>query len=101
MSGQQYNFFAKMVSSHCNDTSVIFLQVFLAKGNVPAESYNVFIDILLLTIRDEIAACAEKAYEKIAFQEASRMLFFTSLGDMKEYGEKVRTTSNNHTLCEM
>lgn len=63
-------------------------KVFLAKGNVPAESYNTFIDILLLTIRDEIATCVEKAYEKLAFQEASRMLFFTALGDMKTYGVK-------------
>ena len=29
----------------------LLLQVFLARGNVPAESYNFFIDILLNTIR--------------------------------------------------
>ena len=64
-------------------------QVFLAKGNVPAESYNFFIDILLLTIRDEIAACVDKAYERIAFNEAARMLFFSKPQEMKAYGEKV------------
>ena len=52
-------------------------KVFLARGNVPAESYNFFIDILLDTIRDEIAGCIEKAYEKIAFSEAARMLFLS------------------------
>jgi len=30
------------------------------KGNVPAESYNFFFDILLKTVRNEIASCLEK-----------------------------------------
>lgn len=64
-------------------------KVFLAKGNVPAESYNFFIDILLNTIRDEISTCIEKAYEKIAFQEAARMLFFESQKPMKEHAAKL------------
>merc|ERR1711874_290655 len=37
-------------------------KVLLAKGNVPAENFTFFIDILLCTIRDEIASCLEKAY---------------------------------------
>ncbi|KAJ8046009.1 26S proteasome non-ATPase regulatory subunit 8 [Holothuria leucospilota] len=63
-------------------------KVFLAKGNVPAESYNFFIDILLLTIRDEIAGCAEKAYDKIAFNEAARILFFSKPQELNTYAEK-------------
>ena len=34
--------------------------VLLAKGNGPAESYNFFIDILMDTVRNEIASCLEK-----------------------------------------
>jgi len=64
------------------------VQIFLAKGNVPAESYNFFIDILLDTIRSEIAACLEKAYEKISLNEAARMLNFSNQ-TIKEYGVKV------------
>ncbi|ELU07645.1 hypothetical protein CAPTEDRAFT_162401 [Capitella teleta] len=60
-------------------------KVFLARGNVPADSYNFFIDILLDTIREEIAGCLEKAYEKIAISEAARMLFFDSEKPMREY----------------
>ncbi|KAK3092286.1 hypothetical protein FSP39_000771 [Pinctada imbricata] len=60
-------------------------KVFLAKGNVPAENYNFFIDILLNTIRNEIASCIEKAYDRIALNEASRMLFFESVKPMKDY----------------
>lgn len=63
-------------------------KVFLAKGNVPAESYNFFIDILLLTIRDEIAGCAEKAYDKIALNEAARILFFSKPQELNTYAEK-------------
>ncbi|XP_056663949.1 26S proteasome non-ATPase regulatory subunit 8-like [Monodelphis domestica] len=63
-------------------------KVFLAKGNIPAESYTFFIDILLDTIRDEIAGCIEKAYEKILFAEATRILFFTNPKKMTEYAKK-------------
>lgn len=63
-------------------------KVFLAKGNIPAESYTFFIDILLDTIRDEIAGCIEKAYEKILFSEATRVLFFDTPKKMTEYAKK-------------
>ncbi|XP_059171363.1 26S proteasome non-ATPase regulatory subunit 8-like [Physella acuta] len=60
-------------------------KVFLARGNVPADNYNFFIDILLNTIRDEIAGCIEKAYNRIGLNEAARMLFFEAQKPMKEY----------------
>ncbi|EDM07844.1 proteasome (prosome, macropain) 26S subunit, non-ATPase, 8, isoform CRA_c [Rattus norvegicus] len=63
-------------------------KVFLAKGNIPAESYTFFIDILLDTIRDEIAGCIEKAYEKILFAEATRILFFSTPKKMTDYAKK-------------
>merc|ERR1712038_1312278 len=63
-------------------------KVFLARGNVPAESYNFFIDILLNTIRDEIAGCLEKAYLKINLSEAARMLFFENQKPLKAYVEE-------------
>ncbi|KAG9348378.1 hypothetical protein JZ751_002113 [Albula glossodonta] len=63
-------------------------KVFLARGNIPAESYTFFIDILLDTIRDEIAGCIEKAYEQIQFNEAMRVLFFSSTKKMTDYAKK-------------
>ena len=39
--------------------------------------------------RDEIASCIEKAYEKIKFGEAARMLFF-KVKLMEDYSEEVR-----------
>lgn len=42
--------------------------------------------------RDEIAACAEKAYCCISFSEAARILYFDSEKDMKSFAEKVRSS---------
>ena len=52
----------------------LLLQVLMMKDNVPAESYKFFIDKLLETIRDEIASCMEKAYERISLAECAKML---------------------------
>ncbi|NXX15946.1 PSMD8 ATPase, partial [Podargus strigoides] len=38
--------------------------------------------------RDEIAGCLEKAYEKILFSEAARVLFFPNAKKMAEYAKK-------------
>lgn len=76
-----------------------YFQIFLAKDNVPADSYNFFIDILLDTIRGEIAACMEKAYDKVTLNEAARMLHLSSLPAIKEYGEKVCNITYQH--CAM
>ena len=59
-------------------------KVFLSKGSVPAESYTFFIDILLDTIRDEIAGCIEKTFDQISVNEAARLLFFN---DAKQFGD--------------
>ena len=49
-------------------------KVLMMKDNVPAESYAFFIDMLLRTIRDEIASCVEKAYESVSVKECAKML---------------------------
>lgn len=61
-------------------------KIFLAKGNVPTRNYNFFMDILLETIRGEIAVCMEKAYEKISLKDAARMLYLPSPEHAKNYG---------------
>lgn len=63
-------------------------KIFLAKGNVPAASYNFFIDILLNTVRDEIGACMESAYDKISLKDASRMLNLNSEKETLAFGTK-------------
>ncbi|UYV74881.1 PSMD8 [Cordylochernes scorpioides] len=63
-------------------------KVFLSRGNVPADSYNFFLDILLDTVRADIAACMEKAYHHIAIPEAARMLFLQNPAKVKEIAQK-------------
>lgn len=62
-------------------------KVFLSKGNVPAESYNYFIDVLLKTIRAEIAVCIESAYEKLSVEQAARILFLSSANEVLEFAK--------------
>jgi len=76
-------------------------KVFLSKGNVPAESYNFFLDSLLNTIRAEIAACIEVAYEKVTVQEAARMLYLSSVAEISSFiqaHQKNWQTVGNHLL---
>ncbi|KAL3285311.1 hypothetical protein HHI36_019420 [Cryptolaemus montrouzieri] len=63
-------------------------KIFLAKGNVPAKSYNFFMDILLDTIRNEIANCVEKAYEKISLKMTARMLYLSNEETARSFGVK-------------
>jgi len=51
-------------------------KVFISKDEVPAPTYTPFIEILLNTIREEIANCIETAYETISLNETARMLYF-------------------------
>lgn len=46
-------------------------------------------DILLDTIRGEIAVCLEKAYEKISLNEATRMLYLANVQAIRDYAAKV------------
>lgn len=59
---------------------------------MPAESYTLFMDTLLDTVRGEIAACIEKAYLIISCTEAARRLNLPSQQAVFEYGKKVGYT---------
>ncbi|XP_031560931.1 26S proteasome non-ATPase regulatory subunit 8-like [Actinia tenebrosa] len=63
-------------------------KVFVARGNVPAENYHFFMNILLGTLREEIAACIEKSYRSITFKEGMRMLYFEGEKSMKAFADK-------------
>lgn len=65
------------------------MQIFIARSKVPAPSFTYFLDILVNTIRDEIAACMEKSFDKIHLSEAAKMLSITNINVMKDYGKKV------------
>lgn len=67
-------------------------KIFLAKGNVPSPNYNVFMDILLDTVRGEIAACLESSYDKISLKDAARRLNFKTEKEVTAFGAKKNWT---------
>ncbi|XP_037038386.1 26S proteasome non-ATPase regulatory subunit 8 [Bradysia coprophila] len=70
-------------------------KIFLAKDNVPSPNYAVFMDILLDTVRGEIAACLETSYDKISLKEAARRLNLKSEKEVADYGAKKNWTLGN------
>lgn len=53
-------------------------KVHLAKDNVPAESYHFFMDVLVDTIREEIASGLERSYEALSPTAVASLLFMSS-----------------------
>lgn len=68
-------------------------KIFLSKEDIPDPYYGLFIDILLNTIRDEIAKCTEKAYSQISYTEAARLLM---LDNEQEFTSYVNQRGWNH-----
>lgn len=64
-------------------------KIFLSKGKCPSDSYNVFMDILLDTVRGEIGACLESSYDKISTAEAARRLSLKTEKEVIDFGTKV------------
>lgn len=60
-------------------------RVFLLRENVPAESYGFFTDILMVTLREEIGACCEKAYVSLPIPDAQRILFLKTPAELHDY----------------
>ena len=61
----------------------------LAKGNVPAESYNFFLDILMDTVRNEIASCLDKVI-KSRLKFAHNDTVFAALQGNQVVGNRLR-----------
>jgi len=64
-----------------------FKRIWNARAEVPSETYLFFMDILMETIRDEIAECSEKAYSHLPASEAQRLLLFSNSNQLNEYAK--------------
>ena len=62
-------------------------KMFKSKSQVPADTYNVFMEKLLHTVREQIATCIEQAYETLTFEEAEKVLM-TDSSTVKLLAEK-------------
>lgn len=64
-------------------------KVWHGRGDVPAEEYVLFMDILMETIRHEIASCSEAAYTGLPLDDAARLFFFNSPADFIQFAQQV------------
>lgn len=47
--------------------------------------YSIFLDQLVLTVRNEIASCSEKAYSSLPLRDAAVLLFFQDRQDLLDF----------------
>ncbi|KAL8673545.1 MAG: hypothetical protein Q9168_002034 [Polycauliona sp. 1 TL-2023] len=57
------------------------------RDGVPSEEFGVFSEVLIGTIRDEIASCSEKAYPSLPIANAKNLLFLESEGSVVEFAQ--------------
>jgi 26S proteasome regulatory subunit N12 len=57
-----------------------------AREKVPGNEYLVFMDILMETVREEIAECTEKAYWRLKLSEATKLLFLKNDEETRHFG---------------
>ncbi|CAN8075445.1 unnamed protein product [Agarophyton chilense] len=55
------------------------------KMAAPHAAFNLFVDMLMITVREEIAACCERAYEMLECDAARRMLSISSEAELNEF----------------
>ncbi|KAL8988732.1 MAG: hypothetical protein Q9177_002237 [Variospora cf. flavescens] len=57
------------------------------REGVPSEEFGAFSEVLIGTIRDEIASCSEKAYPSLPIANAKNLLFLESEGSVVEFAQ--------------
>ncbi|KAI9702641.1 MAG: regulatory particle non-ATPase [Bogoriella megaspora] len=55
---------------------------------VPSEEFAIFSDVLIGTIRSEIASCSEKAYPSLPISNAKNLLFLDSEGSVVKFAQE-------------
>ncbi|KAJ5885270.1 hypothetical protein N7495_009780 [Penicillium taxi] len=56
--------------------------------NLPSEDFGLFSNVLIGTIRNEIAGCSEKAYPSLPISNAKNLLFLDSEGAVIEFAKQ-------------
>ncbi|OZJ03300.1 hypothetical protein BZG36_02279 [Bifiguratus adelaidae] len=63
-------------------------KVWNTRSSISGEEFALFHDILIATIRNEIAGCSEKAYDALPLQDAATLLFFKSLEELLNFANE-------------
>lgn len=61
-----------------------------ARADVPAESYTFFMDILMDTVRNEIADCSERAFNSLPIAEAIKLLQVRDAKHLQSFADEKR-----------
>ncbi|KAJ2444471.1 regulatory particle non-ATPase, partial [Coemansia sp. RSA 2440] len=69
-----------------------YKKVWQARSEVPTPEYLFFMDILMTTIRNEVASCVEKSYLSLPFDDAKSVLFFSSLDELLKFAQEHQWT---------
>ncbi|KAI9145913.1 COP9 signalosome [Paraphysoderma sedebokerense] len=72
-------------------------KVWNSRVDVPAEEYLFFIDILMGTIRNEIASCSEKSYTSLPLADAASLLFFKNIDELVKFANERNWNVNPST----
>lgn len=65
-----------------------YKQILEAREHVPDETFGYFMDLLIETIREEIASSCEAAYDSLSLAGAQKLLMLQSEADLKSFLEK-------------
>ncbi|KAJ2160856.1 regulatory particle non-ATPase [Coemansia sp. RSA 552] len=65
-----------------------YKKVWQARAEVPTPEYLFFMDILMSTIRNEVASCVEKSYAGLPFEDAKLVLFFSSMDELLNFAQE-------------
>mgnify|MGYP002717583861 CR=1 FL=1 len=64
-----------------------------SSASLPLPEFSHFTPTLLQTVRNEIAACDERAYESLPVRDARTLLFLESDQEVQEFAQSVRPIS--------
>lgn len=87
------NYHSNMYIKHAIDLELYLMEgsynkLRIAREKVPGEEYLVFMDILMETIREEIADSSEKVYQTIRVSEAQKLLFLKNEEETVKFIQK-------------
>ncbi|KAI8873248.1 hypothetical protein GQ42DRAFT_160675 [Ramicandelaber brevisporus] len=65
-----------------------YKKVWALREDVPAPEYLVFVDVLLDTIRAEIARCCERSYKSLPMEDAANLLFLDAQNEIAQFAHE-------------
>lgn len=65
-----------------------YSKVWNARTKVPSPEYGFFMDMLMGTIRNEIASCEEKAYSSLPLADAATLLFYKTPEEVVQFAQE-------------